>query len=79
LVELGDEAVEAFGFAESVAEEIGLGGVDGVGLALVLGEVADEGEDLGDVGWSSGAEIEGFHRLRQISGWRGRSVGVTRA
>jgi len=43
LVQLGDEAVEAFGFAEAVAEEIGLGGVDGVGFALVGGEVADEG------------------------------------
>ncbi len=49
--QLGDEAVEAFGGAEAVAEEVGFGGVDGVGFALVGGEVADEGEDLGDVGW----------------------------
>jgi hypothetical protein len=53
--QLGDDAVEAFGFAEAVAEEIGFGGVDGVGFAFVGGEVADEGEDLRDVGGSGGA------------------------
>ena len=55
LRQLGDEAVEAFCGAEAVAEEVGFGGVDGVGFALVGGEVADEGEDLGDVGWRGGA------------------------
>src|SRR6202044_2456795 len=56
---VGDDAVEAFGGAEAVAEQVGFGGEDGVGLALVGGEVADEGEDLGDVGGGSGAEVEG--------------------
>jgi len=57
--QVGDEAVEALGFAEAVAEEVGFGGVDGVGFALVGGEVADEGEDLRDVGRGGGAEGEG--------------------
>ena len=49
-VDFGDDAVEAPGGAEAIAEEVGFGGKDGVGFALVGGEVADEGEDLGDVG-----------------------------
>ena len=58
LLQVGDEAVEAWGGAEAVAEEVGFGGVDGVGFALVGGEVADEGEDLGDVGGGGGADGE---------------------
>jgi hypothetical protein len=61
LLQVGDEAVEAWGFAgagwKSITEEIGFGGVDSVGLALVGGQGADEGEDLGDVGvggWTDG-------------------------
>ena len=46
---MGHDAMEAAWLAEAVAEEIGFGGVDGVWLALVGGEVADEGEDLRDV------------------------------
>ncbi len=39
-----------------VAEEVGLGGLDGVGFALVGGEVSDELQDLRDVGggWRGG-------------------------
>src|SRR5206468_254802 len=70
--QFGDDAVEAFGEPEAVAEKVGFGGVDGVGFALVGGEVADEGEDLRDVGWGGGAEVKGVHGLRQISRWRGR-------
>lgn len=58
VVPLGDEAGEDFLRAETVAEEVGFGGDDGVRLALVGGEVADEGEDLGDVGGGGGADIE---------------------
>src|ERR1700729_914125 len=58
--ELGDDAVEAFGFTKAVAEQVGFSGVDGVGLALVCGEVADEGEYLGNVGRRRGAEVERF-------------------
>ncbi len=47
--------------AEAVAEEVGFGGEDGVGFALVGGEVADELQDLRDVGGGGGAEVEGFH------------------
>jgi hypothetical protein len=74
--EVGDDAVEAFGFAEAVAKEIGLGGEDGVGLALVGGEVADEGEDLGDVGGCGGAEVE-----VSLHGWAGYRLvdGVSRS
>ena len=43
----GDEAGEDFLRAEAVAEEVGFGGYDLVGLALVGGQVADESEDLG--------------------------------
>ena len=46
-VQVGDDAVEAFGGAEAVAEEVGFGGEDGVGFALVGGEVADEGRICG--------------------------------
>ena len=56
-VPLGDEAVEAFGGAEAVAQKIGFGGVNGVGFALVRSEFADEGEDLRNVSGCGGAEI----------------------
>ena len=61
LSDFGDEAVEAWGGAEAVAEEVGFGGEDGFGFALVGGEVADECEDLGDVGgggWADGEHAE---------------------
>ena len=64
LLELGDDAIEAFGFAEAVAEKIGLRGVDGVGLALVLREVANELQNLRNVGGRGGAEIEPVVLLR---------------
>ncbi len=66
---LGDEAGEDFLRAEAVAEEVGFGGYDGVGLALVGGEVADEGEDLGDVVGCGGADMEqvGSCRLQVVS------------
>ena len=56
-VDVGDEAVEAGGGAEAVAEEVGFGGQDGFGFQLVGGQVADELEDLRDVGgdgWADG-------------------------
>src|ERR1700677_2597633 len=56
---LGDYAAEAWSGAEAVAQEVGFGGEDGVGFALVEGEFADEGENLGDVGGGSWADVEG--------------------
>lgn len=44
-----DEDVEAGDGAEAVAMEAGGGGEDGVGLALVDGELANKSEDDGDV------------------------------
>ena len=55
---LGDEAGEDFLRAEAVAEEVGFGGYDLVGLALVGGQVADESEDLGYVVGDGGADFE---------------------
>ena len=52
----GDEAVEARGGAEAVAQQVGVGGDCGGGLALVLCQLADEGEDVGDVGGGGGAD-----------------------
>ena len=66
--DVGYEAVEAGSGAEAVAEEVGLGGEDGFGFALVGGEVADELQDLGDVGGSGWAD--GQHVLfRLMQGW----------
>ena len=50
--------------AEAIAEQVSFGGVDGVGLALVGGEVADELKDLRDIGRHCGAEVEQVVRLR---------------
>src|SRR5260370_35028103 len=57
--QFGDDAVEALGFAEAVAEKIGFGGVDSVGVAVVGGEGADDGEVRGEVAWSGGGEAGG--------------------
>src|SRR5882757_4736261 len=62
-VVLGHEAMETAGLGEAVAVKVGLGGEDGVGLALILGQLADEGENLGDVVRSGGADIEFGHAL----------------
>ncbi len=43
---------------EAVAEEVGFGGDDGVGLALVGGELVNEAEHGGDVGGCGGADVE---------------------
>ena len=40
------------------AEEVGFGGVDGVRFAFILGEIADEGEYLRNVGRRRGTEVE---------------------
>ncbi len=56
VVQLGDDRFEAGSGAEAVAEEVGFGGEDCVGFALVDGQLADEGEDLGDVGGFGGAD-----------------------
>ena len=69
LFQLGDEDVEARRGSEagweSVAEEVGFGGVDGVGLALVLGERANEGEDERDVSRCRGTDGEhGWFEMR---------------
>ncbi len=53
---LCDEAGEAWLWAEAVAEEVGFGGYDGVGFALVEGQLADEAEDVGDVGGRGGTD-----------------------
>jgi hypothetical protein len=86
-VPLGDEGVEAarglrFVCGEAVAEEVGFGGENGVGFALVGGEVADEGEDVGDILRCGGAE--GKHvSLSIVGGWEregtGRGVHPTHA
>ena len=57
-VVVGDEGGEAGVGSPAVAEEVGFGGDDGVGLALVVGEFADEAEDGGDVGGRGGADVE---------------------
>jgi hypothetical protein len=44
--------------AEAVAEQVGFGGDDGVGFALVEGEFADEAEDGGDVGGRGRADVD---------------------
>jgi len=41
--------MEARGGAEAVAQEVCMGCDGGGGLALVLGQFADEGKDAGDV------------------------------
>ena len=43
---------------EAVAQEVGFGGDDGVGLALVGGELVDEAEHGGDVGGRGRADVE---------------------
>lgn len=55
----GDEAVEDWTGAEAVAQEVFSGGNSGLWLALVLGEFADEGEHLRNVGWCRGTNVEG--------------------
>ena len=56
-VPLGYEAVEARGGAKAVAQQVGGRGDGRGGFALVLGQLADEGEDFGDVGEDSRADI----------------------
>jgi hypothetical protein len=58
-ITLGHDAAEARGGAEAVAQEVGFGGEDGVGLALIEGQLMDEGEDLGDVGGGGWADSQG--------------------
>ena len=55
VVGLGDQAFEVALGAESVAQELVLCHFDGVGLALVFGQMADEGEDERGVGGRGGA------------------------
>ncbi len=62
----GDENVEAGDGTEAVAVEVRSGGEDGLGLALVDGELVDEGEDGGDVFGGREADLEG---------WRGHGWG----
>ena len=59
------------GGAEAVAEEVGLGGEDGVGFALEVGEGADEGVDLGDV-------VRGGFAEDQAGGWGGWHGAILR-
>ena len=62
---LGEEDVKAGDGAEAVAVEVGGGGEDGVGLALVDGELADEGEDGGDVLGGGEPDVE----RGRLHGW----------
>ena len=55
---LGDEALEERAGAEAIAEEIGGGSDGGLGVKLIGGELADEGEHLGDVGGGGFADME---------------------
>ncbi len=55
---LCEDAAEARSGAEAVAEEVGFGGEDGVGFALVEGEFADKGEEVRDVGGGGGTDVE---------------------
>ena len=50
VVPIDDEHMKFWIGAEAIAEDVGLGGDDGVGLALVLGERADEAQDQRGVG-----------------------------
>ena len=53
----GDEAFVVGLRAEAVAQQLLLGDLDGVGLAFVLGESANEGEDERDIGSGSWADV----------------------
>ncbi len=73
---LGDEAVETRFGVESVAQEVFVGGNGGGGLALVLGEFADEGEDFGDVGGYCWSNFEVGHGCGLLPRVVGGGVGI---
>ena len=58
LIQFSEDAAEARDGAETVAEEVGLGGEDGVRLALVQGKLADEAENGRHVFRRGGADVE---------------------
>jgi len=70
-VDVGNEGAEARGGAEAVAEEIGFGGDDGLGFALVEGELADEVKDSGDVGGCGGTDVHKGREYRKADGGLG--------
>ena len=76
---LGEEDVEAGDGTEAVAVEVGGGGEDGVGLALVDGELANKGEDGGDVLGGGEPDAEGWGRHVGVSVAGARVVGWTTA
>ncbi|GAC1420822.1 MAG: hypothetical protein NVSMB62_15180 [Acidobacteriaceae bacterium] len=51
-------AVKAVGLAEAVAQQVGLCRDCGLRLFFVLGKLADEGEDLRDIGGGGGANLK---------------------
>jgi len=57
-VVVGDDGGEADGLSPAIAQQVGFGGEDGVGLAFKLGQLANEAEDGGDVVWRSGADVQ---------------------
>ncbi len=52
----GDQALEAGVLAEAVAQQVGLGGLNCVGLPLISGESADQIQNQRNVGGSSSAD-----------------------
>jgi 3-deoxy-D-manno-octulosonic-acid transferase len=58
-VVIGDDGGEASGVTPAVAQQVGFGGEDGVGLAFKLGEFANEAEDGRDVIGRSGPYVQG--------------------
>ena len=69
-VDVGNEGAEARGGAEAVAEEIGFGSDDGLGLALVEGELADEAKESGTSAGVAGRMcIRAESTEKQTVGW----------
>ena len=69
-VVVGHDGGETSGLSPAVAQQVGFGGKDRVGLAFILGELADEAENGGDVVGCSRAYVQcGFVHGCVIFSW----------